>query len=983
MVMRKLVSISAILILLSAIAIPTSGDALTVTWDGWANRWGATNSSSHTYAEFVTTDAAGNAYVAGNFINSVDFDPSAGQDIRNIANGMYLSKFTREGTYVRTTTWDAAAGDLAVWDVKSDALGNVTITAFLKGGTIDFDPTAGEDIRTVAESNTLGNSSAIIHINADGTYGWTKIIGKQTAISGFNPRAYVSELQTFSNGDVIAIGNVAGGTVNLNPDGSDEFTAPQGAAGCTGGGDCDSESEGYFVSRWSQTGTYLGTSLVLLIGGYYGSIVTPDDQLYISGSWQGNGNPDPTGVQYEITIYPRVNDAIVWDTTRYNFISTFSSSGEYLESVIVDSNSRVGNVWDSTFGIQELELDSFGNLYFDATYTGDIDFENDDVVDLVDTGSPEHLRAIGKLDSDGSVLWAKNAPTPEYHSAYAHFAIDSQDTLIVFGRFNGATEFDSVDHSSDVTSGRGNYKLHLTTDGEFTSAEPWYISSDSYNYGGISEVVMSPLDDLYLVGTIRSSTKVNPYTNDYYYSMSGTTLTGTLTKWGDPTYTFDPVDLYVSLERPTFDLGVVGETETFSLEITNNSNPESVDQFSIDFETEHLSVESVEVTGGAATDNGSFDYDTGTWTGQLDGYQYLELTVTATVLESGAGEQASITSTVSAGYRDGDAIDFANVPQSTSTFAVDTLPVFLDIDIALPTGTINQDSTITTTVTITNDSSGQLDAYTEGEIGFYLFEPPELTPGSSLTNGFDCFYYAPARDLAPYLATYYEDYGLTTCLNNSPVTIEPQSQLQMEVSSNVLSDFVAFDTSVIAVLYSQVDARGITSLMNAFNSTTLLEDLDTPGIAAAIYDPNATTTTTTTTTTTVPTTTVPVTAPPTTVPSSNPAGSTTTVPPSQTPTSTTQPITQLTVATVPATTTPIEESATTTTTPGETSSDDVPEEESPDTQDNDTAEEDEWLVLGNFSVTGSNALDAALIAIIICFIGAIIHHLAKKRKAHR
>jgi hypothetical protein len=136
----------------------------------WARTWGGLDDDPGCG---VAVDGSGNAYVAGWFCNTVDFDP--GQDVDNhTSNGntdAFLSKFDPNGNFLWARTWGGSSGDggnsLAIGDS-----GNVYVTGAFKF-TVDFDPGVGVDNQ---EADGFGNAF-LSKFDENGNFLWVRTWG--------------------------------------------------------------------------------------------------------------------------------------------------------------------------------------------------------------------------------------------------------------------------------------------------------------------------------------------------------------------------------------------------------------------------------------------------------------------------------------------------------------------------------------------------------------------------------------------------------------------------------------------------------------------------------------------------------------------------------------------------------------------------------------------------------------------------------------
>jgi hypothetical protein len=102
----------------------------------WARTWSGSSSG-------VAVDGSGNVYVTGIFSGtSVDFNPDPPPVDPHSSNGswdVFLSRFDSSGTFVWARTWGGSDNDTG-YDVAADGSGNVYVTGWFQGTSVDFDP---------------------------------------------------------------------------------------------------------------------------------------------------------------------------------------------------------------------------------------------------------------------------------------------------------------------------------------------------------------------------------------------------------------------------------------------------------------------------------------------------------------------------------------------------------------------------------------------------------------------------------------------------------------------------------------------------------------------------------------------------------------------------------------------------------------------------------------------------------------------------
>jgi len=130
----------------------------------------------------VKVDSNRAVYLTGTFRGTVDFDPGPGVDLhtrQGDVEDVFVTKLYADGSYGWTRTWPlrypGGIGRIAV-----DADGDVIFSSGFSGA-VDFDPSPGTDLRTSTASQASG---FVTKINADGSYGWTRIFDSSYASGG-------------------------------------------------------------------------------------------------------------------------------------------------------------------------------------------------------------------------------------------------------------------------------------------------------------------------------------------------------------------------------------------------------------------------------------------------------------------------------------------------------------------------------------------------------------------------------------------------------------------------------------------------------------------------------------------------------------------------------------------------------------------------------------------------------------------------------
>ena len=172
----------------------------TYTWTYWLRMGGLSDVR-------VITDSSGNVYLTGDFIETVDFDPTSGTDNKtsNGSGDLYLIKINADASYGWTYTIGGTDDDGGGPGITTDSSDNLYFTGWFRE-TVDFDPTGGEDNKT---AEGLYYDVFLTKINSDASYGWTYTIGGTGDKQSYG-------LITNSSGNVYLIGWF-NGTVNFDP----------------------------------------------------------------------------------------------------------------------------------------------------------------------------------------------------------------------------------------------------------------------------------------------------------------------------------------------------------------------------------------------------------------------------------------------------------------------------------------------------------------------------------------------------------------------------------------------------------------------------------------------------------------------------------------------------------------------------------------------------------------------------------------------
>lgn len=417
-------------------------------------------------ANSIKLDAAGNAYVVGNFNETVDFDPGDGvfEMTSNGGYDIFILKLNPSGNFI----WAKAVGgtntDFA-YAVDVDADGNVYTTGNYTA-TVDFDPGNAEYPLTSKGYDDM----FILKMNTDGNFVWAKTIG------GIDQKDIGKSIEVDNDGNVYTTGSFWY-TSDFDPGPQQYLITP-------------STPYAMFILKLDADGNFVWAKA--MNGG--GSNIDSGHSIAL----------DAQGNVYTIGLYTGTADFDPGDGV-FNLSSTTSNySDTYISKLDNDGNfiwakSFGGAFWDYGYAIA---LDDAGNIYTSGGYGGLTDFDpGSGVYELDGLGL-----FISKLDNDGNFIWAKTMGGGNYTISKS-LALDSQANIFITGTFSGTADFDPGDEEFNLTA--NDQDIHfckLDSDGNFIWAKS--IGGELMDNG--YAVAVDNSDNLYVVGRFQGTADFNP-----------------------------------------------------------------------------------------------------------------------------------------------------------------------------------------------------------------------------------------------------------------------------------------------------------------------------------------------------------------------------------------------------------------------------------------------------------------------------------------
>jgi hypothetical protein len=281
----------------------------------WVNRIGSSNND---YGRTIALDSSNNVYIAGDFLGTVDFNPSAGTT--NITSDTtwfdaYILKLDTDGNFI----WVKQIGGISTESISGIDINGTNL--FVSGyfvGTVDFNPNAGINNITAVGG---GQDGFICKLDTSGNYVWAKNLGDSCISS-----------KSDSLGNTFITGSFQG---------SSDFDPGATIVTLTSNGSLD-----LFIAKFDTLGNYIWAKN---LGGSgldqsAGMVLDNAFNIYLTGVFETTVDFDPNVGIANLVSKGNVD----------NFVAKYSPNGDYIwtgsigstqldngNSIALDSNNNV------------------------------------------------------------------------------------------------------------------------------------------------------------------------------------------------------------------------------------------------------------------------------------------------------------------------------------------------------------------------------------------------------------------------------------------------------------------------------------------------------------------------------------------------------------------------------------------------------------------------------------------------------------------
>lgn len=475
-------SLVVVALLLSGLVVPVAATNHGEVSLAWAHNTGGGLGGS---GFSVAVDAAGNVYVTGFFEGTdVDFDP--GPDTYLLSGGnfgdIFVAKYDAAGglVWAHRTGGGLTDGGAAV---AVDALGNVYVTGFFEGASVDFDP--GPDTHPLT---SIGSRDIFVaKYDTAGNLAWAHRAGGSTGTFEQG-----SGIGVDTAGNVYVTGSFAGPDVDFDPGPDSRLLTSNG-------------SSDVFVAKYDTIGSLVWAHNTGGITGDTGEGLAVDaaGNVYVTGSFQGEDTDfDPGAGLHPLSSEGFADIFVAKYDTAGNLIWAHSTGG------------GTGN--DVGYGIG---VDSGGGVYVTGAFVGlNVDF---------DPGFGSHLLSsigsfdifVAKYDSSGDLAWAHSVGESGFDSG-RELVVDAAGSVYLTGPFSGIdVDFDPGPGSHHLTSGGGTdiFVAKYDTGGNLA----WAHSTGSGNGDEGFGIAVDVAGSVYLTGDFDGLVDFDPGSGSHVLKSSG------------------------------------------------------------------------------------------------------------------------------------------------------------------------------------------------------------------------------------------------------------------------------------------------------------------------------------------------------------------------------------------------------------------------------------------------------------------------------
>jgi len=461
----------------------------------WAKHMGGAPDAYH-YSSRIRNDQEGNTYITGFIDKWLDLDPSEGEAIVNEEQqkSIILAKYNSDGEYIWGFALGSTNGQNIGWDVEVDDQENCVYLTGTFGDTIDFDPSENT-YNLVSQSSN--NDFFIAKYTLDGQFIWAKDLGFQGYGYG-DPRTFTID----EYGNIYIAGSFSG-TLDMDPsEGTYLITTTE-------------YNDDVFLAKYNSSGEI---QWAFSFGGEAGDVVWTiryyDQKIYTVGSFYGTVDFDPSEATFEMTTNEGEDNG---------FLAVYNDDGTFQTAM-----GMIGTTAYAGDRVNDLGMDTDGNIYLLGSFYGTIDVDPSDGVQNITSTSNDYDMFLSKYSADGDFNWVLHTDGNDQEQGILLQVIGNSH-VIAYGFFDGNCDFDPSSGST-VLYGKGSHDVYMA----------WYSSAPE---SGIAERIIPE--------TIKISPDPATYDCKVQLEISGNSLVnfGVTDLYGKEIFRFEKVILNQGMQE--------------------------------------------------------------------------------------------------------------------------------------------------------------------------------------------------------------------------------------------------------------------------------------------------------------------------------------------------------------------------------------------------------------------------------------------------
>ncbi len=387
----------------------------------WAKRYGGPDMDQ---ATAITTDQAGNFYIAGGFLGSIVFDSVTLTAGPTGAAGNFIAKFNADGNliFAKKVTNDSSA--TAINSIKTDDAENIYLTGFFNTPSIQL----GVITLNYEDYNSAGagssNRSYVAKMDSQGNYLWAKASQSSDAhYIGIMPYG----LDVDTNGNVYVGGHFGCNTIRF------------GAITLTKTAPIYNFNFNMYLVKYDSNGNELWARNT--------------GSNYDNGTCTRTVKTDSQNNVYAAGYF---SNTINFGATTLN---ATGGSQQFIVKYDTDGNVLWAKAASATPGyntIHAIDVDENNNVFTAGTYNNtQMDFGNG--VSLTNSIVTDGAVFVVKYTSGGDAVWARKATSLNANNAL-NIECKSENEIYVCGTFNNPT---MTFGNQMVTKSENNVDLYL------------------------------------------------------------------------------------------------------------------------------------------------------------------------------------------------------------------------------------------------------------------------------------------------------------------------------------------------------------------------------------------------------------------------------------------------------------------------------------------------------------------------------------------